>query len=102
MSGNLEAWPLLLGWPAVVLSVLLAGLGIFRRSVPLLVTAVVLVLPMSLYVAGSPRFGLVGLTPVAGYLFASGAIRQGDVKVGATMVALTAVYFIWLAWYLFA
>ena len=102
MTGNLEAWPLLLGWPAVVLSVLLASLGIFRRSVPLLVTAVVLVGPMSLYVAGSPRLGLVGLTPVAGYLFASGAIRRGDVKVGATMVALTAVYFGWLAWYLFA
>lgn len=102
MTGNLEAWPLLLGWPAVLLSVLLAGLGILRRSVPLLVTAAVLIVPFSLYLAAFPRLGLLGLTPVAGYLFASGAVRSGDVRVGATLVALTAVYFTWLAWYLFA
>ena len=102
MTHILEAWPLLLGWPAVVLSVLVAAVGILRRRVPLLVTAAVLIGPMSLYISGSPRFGPVGLTPVAAYLLAAAAVQQCHVKVGATIAAFPAVFFIWLAWYLFA
>ena len=63
-----------------VLSVLVAGLEILRRRVPLLVTAAVLVGPASLYLAASPGFGLVGLTPIAAYLLASAAIRRDRLK----------------------
>lgn len=98
----LNAWPALLGWPAVVLSVLVAGVGVLRRRVPLLVTAAVLAVPFSLYLTGSPKFGPVGLAPVAAYLLASGAIQSNHVKLGATLAAVPAVFFLWLAWYLFA
>ena len=77
MTDILAFWPILLFWPAVVLSVLVAGLGILRRRVPLLVTAAVLIGPASLYLAASPGVGLVGLTPIAAYLLASAAIRRG-------------------------
>ena len=80
MADILALWPILLFWPAVVLSVLVAGLGILRRRVPLLVTAAVLVGPASLYLAASPGFGLVGLTPIAAYLLASAAIRRDRLK----------------------
>ena len=102
MTDILEAWPILLFWPAVVLSVLVAGLGILRRCVPLLVTAAVLIGPASLYLAASPGFGLVGLTPVVAYLLASAAIRRDHLKVGAMIVAVTAVFFSWLALQVFA
>ena len=102
MTNILAFWPILLFWPAVVLSVLVAGLGILRRRVPLLVTAAVLVGPASLYLAASPGLGLVGLTPIAAYLLASAAIRRDRLKVGATLVAVTAAFFGWLAVRVFA
>ena len=102
MTDVLAFWPILLFWPAVVLSVLVAGLGILRRRVPLLVTAAVLVGPASLYLAASPGFGLVGLTPIAAYLLASVAIRRDRLKVGATLVVVTAAFFGWLAVRVFA
>ena len=71
MPNILDAWPILLGWPAVVLSVLVAGLGVLRRRVTLLVTAAVLAGPFSLYLVGSSKFRLVGLAPVAAYLVLS-------------------------------
>ena len=102
MADILTLWPILLFWPAVVLSVLVAGLGILQRRVLLLVMAAVLVGPASLYLAASPGFGLVGLTPIATYLLASAAIRRGRLKVGATLVAVTAAFFGWLALRVFA
>ena len=102
MADILALWPILLFWPAVVLSVLLAGLGVSRRRVPLLVTAAALVVPMSLYLAASPGFGIAGLTPIVAYLLASAAIRRDHWKVGATLVALTAAFFGWLACQVFA
>ena len=102
MADILALWPILLFWPAVVLSVLVAGLGISRRRVPLLVTAAVLVVPASLYLAAFPVFGLVGLTPIVAYLLASAAVSRDHLKVGATLVALTAAFFGWLAWQVFA
>ena len=102
MADILALWPILLFWPAIVVSVLVAGLGILRRRVALLVTAAVLVGPASLYLAASPRFGLVGLTPIAAYLLASAAIRRDHLKVGATLVTVTAAFFGWLALQVFA
>ena len=87
MADILALWPILLFWRAGVLSVLVAGRGILRRRVPLLVTAAVLVGSASLYLAASSGFGLVGLTPIAAYLLASAAIRRDRLKVGATLVA---------------
>lgn len=65
-------------WPAVALSVLVAVAGvILRKPTPLLVAAAV-VLPISAYLALTPRFEVWGLFPVGVYLLASLAIRWLD------------------------
>ncbi len=97
MSDVLALWPVLLFWPAVVFSVLVAGLGLFRRRASLLVVAAILVSPASLYLAGTPRFAYLGLLSIAAYLLAAPATKRGFVRVGGMLVAVTASFFGWLA-----
>ncbi len=93
----LALWPVLLFWPAVVLGVLVAGLGLLRRRASSLVAAAILVSPTSLYLAATPRFRYVGLLPVVAYLLAASATRRGRVRIGGMLVAGTATFFLWLA-----
>jgi len=58
----LSYWPLLLGYPALGLGVLLLGAGIFRRSARLVLFAIVPLLPMGLYVGGSPGYWWIPLS----------------------------------------
>lgn len=43
-----------LGWPIILVTVILAGVGLFRRDYRLLVTAAVLSLPFSWLLSGFP------------------------------------------------
>ena len=58
----LELWPLLLGWPAVVIAIALSVTGIVQKKSRWLVAAAIVALPLALYLAGSPAFGWLGLT----------------------------------------
>ena len=89
-------WPVLLFWPAVVLSVLVGGLGLLRRRASPLIAAAALVSPASLYLAATPRFRFVGLLPILAYLLAASATRRGRLRVGGLLVAATAGFFGWL------
>ncbi len=75
----------------------IAGLGLVRRRVSLLVVAALLVSPASLYLAATPRFRYLGLLPIAAYLVAAAATKRGYVRVGGMLVAATAGFFGWLA-----
>ena len=97
----MSAWPTLLFWPPVGLSVLMAVLGLFRRRASLLIAAAVLVSPASLYLTAMPRWVWVGLLPILAYLLAAAATRQGHVGVGGSLVAATASFFGWLAFTVF-
>ncbi len=57
----LTLWPILLGWPAILVSLALSVIGIVRRRSAWLVVAAIVVVPFSLYLAGSPRFSWLGL-----------------------------------------
>jgi hypothetical protein len=58
----LQWWPMIVfGWPAVIVTLLLSVAGIVRKKPALLVIATIVVIPISYYLMGSPRFGLVGL-----------------------------------------
>jgi hypothetical protein len=58
----MQWWPMIvLGWPAVIATLLLAVAGIARKKPALLVIATVVVTPISYYLMGSPRFGLFAL-----------------------------------------
>ncbi len=97
MADLLSLWPVLLFWPAVVLSILVAGLGLLKGRVSLLVVAAILVSPASLYLAATPRFRYVGLLPIVASLLAAAATRRDYVRVGGLLVAATAGFFGWLA-----
>jgi hypothetical protein len=45
---------LLVGWPAVLGSCILAGIGLFRRNYRLLVASAILAFPFSWYLSGFP------------------------------------------------
>jgi hypothetical protein len=92
---------LLLFWPAVALSVLVAGLGLVRRRVSHLLIAAILVSPASLYLAATPRLRYLGLLPIGAYLMAAAVTRRGHTRIGWMLVAATAIFFAWLAFTVF-
>lgn len=62
MVGNIfELWPILLGWPAILASIVLSVIGIVRRRPAWLIVAAFLATPFALYLAASPRFGWLEL-----------------------------------------
>jgi hypothetical protein len=92
-NGN---WLIILaGWPLVLVAVALIIAGLIRRKPAWIWSASLVALPMSLYLAATPLFGLFGLAlPVM--LVASGvAIRRGA-RIAAWMLALP--YLVTMAW----
>jgi len=45
---------LLVGWPAIILTVILAGIGLLRNNYRFLVAAAILAFPFSWYLSGVP------------------------------------------------
>ncbi len=63
MRNILDNWPaILLGWPAILVALGLAVSGIVHSKPRRPLIAIILVLPISLYLAGSPRFGWLGIS----------------------------------------
>jgi len=92
----LEMWPILLGWPAVLVSLALSVLGIVRSKPVWLVVSAVAVLPISLYLAGTPRFSWVGLILPVLLFAASFAVRRSLLWLAWSCVAPVAGFFLWL------
>ena len=90
-------WPVLLGWPAVLTAVTLSVLGIYRSRPAYLYAAMVLILPISLYLAGAPRFSLVALFAPLAILIAAKAIKQNRTHLALGMVLPVIFFFGWLA-----
>lgn len=68
---------LLVGWPAIVATLILAGVGLFKNNYRLLVAAAVLAFPFSWYLSGfpilrSPAFLLPLLLFGSGYFMSRG------------------------------
>ena len=59
----LQLWPaILFGWPAILAAFALSVAGVMRRRYKWLAIATILAVPFSFYLAGTPRFGWLGLT----------------------------------------
>ena len=97
MVDLVDFWPVLLFWPAVALSVLVALYGLARRRPMPLLVAAALVGPASAYLALAGRFLVWELFPVGVYLVAAVAIRRNHRELGAALVAANAAFFGWLA-----
>ncbi len=73
-----EWWPVLFGWPAVVVSMGLAAAGIGLRRPVLLVVSAVLVAPLSLYLSGAASwFALTGPVILLSLVASAYAVKRG-------------------------
>jgi hypothetical protein len=97
----LNAWPILLGWPALGVALLLSATGLLRGRAWWLMVAALLIVPMTAYVAtgtGPSRLGLAApvLLVVAGFALRARKIALAWLCWGCVMamaVALAAVIF---------
>ncbi len=90
-------WPALIFWPAVVMGLVASGFGLVWRRASLLVTGAFLMLPASLYLTATPRFGFVGFVSFVCLLLAAHAMRRNNVWVGALLVATGVIFWSVLA-----
>ncbi len=93
----LDYWPMLLGWPAIVLALVLAITGIARDRSALLVTAAILITPMSLYVAAAPRFGIAILILPLLLVGAAAAVRRSSRNIAWLALFPVVSFYGWLA-----
>lgn len=90
-------WPMLLGWPLIMLALGVGGLGIYLSKSGLLYLAALLALPLSLYLAITPRFAFVGLLVPAALAISGLVLRRGHRVPAIVLIAAVFVFFGWLA-----
>ncbi len=90
-------WVFLLGWPAVLAALALSGFSMFHKRPWNLYTAAILILPISLYLAGTPRFAFVALLAPLALLLAGLAIKRNKINLAIVMVLPVVLFFSWLA-----
>jgi hypothetical protein len=66
---------ILLGWPSLIAALMFASVGTWFRKPAAVWVGLVLILPMALYVSGSPAYPFVGIAPVAGLMLAAVTCR---------------------------
>lgn len=93
----IEWWPVLLGWPLVLIALTLSTLGILQMRPSYLYTAMVLILPISLYLAGAPIFPFAALLAPLALLAAGRAIRQKKTRLALAITLPVILLFGWLA-----
>jgi len=72
----LSLWPILLGWPAILISIGLSVIGIVRSRSAWLIVAAIISVPFSLYLFATPRFRWIALVFPVLLFGASIAIRR--------------------------
>jgi hypothetical protein len=87
----------LLGWPAIAAAVTLSAAGIRYARWHWLVIAAILVTPVSLYLAGTPRFAGFALLAPGLLAGAALAVRASRVGLAWGLLAAVAGFFAWLA-----
>ncbi len=93
-----EWWPVLLGWPAVVVSMGLAAAGIGLRRPVLLVVSALLVIPLSFYLSGAASWVALTGPVILLTLFASAyAVKRGLSWLAWCSLAPLAGVAVWLA-----
>ena len=94
----LQMWPaIVFGWPAILLSIVLSAMGIVRNRPAWLVVAAILVLPISLYLVGSPLIGWFALTVPLSLAAAGVSISYHQTKVAWVLLAPFVGVSSWLA-----
>ena len=93
----MELWPILLGWPAILVSLVLSVVGIVRRSPAWLIISAIVVVPLAFYLFGTPRFWWAGLLCPVLLVGASIAIRRSRPGLAWSLFVPFVGFFGWLA-----
>ncbi len=92
-----NGWLVLLGWPVLLVALALSGFGTFHKRPWYLYTATILILPVSLYLAVTPRFAFVALLAPLALLLAGLAIKRNKIKLAIVMILPGVMFYSWLA-----
>lgn len=68
-------FPLMPGWSAMIVALILSGFAIHRQKIMLIWIGMILLLPVSYYLTGSPGLGLFGLVPIGSLFFSAAAMH---------------------------
>ncbi len=94
----LELSPVILfGWPAILVALALSVMGVVRRRSKWLVVAAIVIIPLSLYLAGTPRFSWIALVFPLLLIGASIAVRRSHLWLAWTLFVPFVGFFGWLA-----
>ncbi len=94
----LEMWPVILfGWPAILMAIVLSVMGIVGTRPKWLVVAAIVIIPFSLYLAGTPRFRWIALVFPLLLFGASIAVRRSHLWLAWTLFVPFVGFFGWLA-----
>ena len=92
----LSQWPLLLGWPSMILALGLCITGAVRRQAAWFVAATVLLVPIAYYLGGSPRTPWGFFVPLITFAGSIGIARRST-RVAWGSTAVLALVIVWLA-----
>ena len=94
----LELSPVVLfGWPAILIALVLCVTGIVRAKPKWVVVAAVVIIPISLYLAATPRFRWVALVFPMLLIGASIAVGRSHQWLAWTLFFPVAGFFRWLS-----
>ena len=88
---------LLFGWPAIILSIILALTGLVRRWTGLLILAAIISLPFFWFLSQTPRFGKDGFLIPLLLLASAYALAQNRRRIAVLLTLPYAIFIIWLA-----
>ncbi len=86
----------MLGWPSLLAALAFSGFGTFNKRPWNLYVAAILILPISLYLAGTPRLGVFALLPPVAFLGAGIAVRLNKPNLAWALIFPVIIFFIWL------
>ena len=91
-------WPaVVFGWPAVILALILSVAGIVRKRPIWLFVAAIILIPITIYLIGSPRIGWMGFTIPVSLSGAGIAVRRRREGLAWVLLAPFVGVFVWLA-----
>ena len=93
----LSLWPILLGWPAILVSIGLSVIGIVRSRSAWLIVAAIISVPFSLYLFATPRFRWIALVFPVLLFGASIAIHRSLPWLAWSFFVPFVAFFGWLA-----
>lgn len=90
--------PLVVGWPGIISSIILAIIGVYSRKPVWIIIAAILAIPNAIYLTGSPAIGRAGLLIPAAFLGSAIASRYKRQWLAWVLLFPQLVFYRWLAY----